>query len=92
MKVHSCGAQPQHMSRELIVSNNNGNTNTFKKFVIQVYAMIHVYVRHKAWIWTIHGLRCTKHGSALCTTIHRLPAQSLDRVNRRTQSMDLAKL
>ena len=45
----------------------------------------------KHWIRTIHGLRCTKHGSVLCKTIHGLPAQSIDCVNRRAQSMDLAK-
>ena len=27
--------------------------------------MVHTYVGLKAWIWTIHGLRCSKHGSML---------------------------
>ena len=26
----------------------------------------HIYVGRKAWICTIHGLRCAKHGSMLC--------------------------
>ena len=37
-----------------------------------------VYVVHKAWICAIHGLRCAKHESMLYTTIHGLPAQSMD--------------
>ena len=29
-------------------------------------AHVYMYVRRKAWIWTIHRLCCAKHGSALC--------------------------
>ena len=39
---------------------------------------------------TIHGLHCSKHGSALCATIHGLSAQSVDRATREL-SIDLAK-
>ena len=28
--------------------------------------MFNLYVMRKQWIWTIHGLRCSKYGSVLC--------------------------
>ena len=40
---------------------------------------------------TIHGLRCVKHGSTLRTMIHGLPAQSMDCTVREAQSSDLCK-
>ena len=43
----------------------------------------------KLWMWTIHGLGCSKHGSVLVQTIHELLAQSVDRAKRKAQSMDL---
>ena len=48
----------------------------------------HIYVRRKAWIWTIHGLRCAKHGSALCATINGLPSLALQCQTSEGQSMD----
>ena len=38
----------------------------------------HYYVMCKPWMWTIQGLCCSKHGSALTQTIYRLLAQSVD--------------
>ena len=35
-------------------------------------------VMHKPWIRTIHGLPGANRGSMLCSTIHRLQAQSVD--------------
>ena len=46
------------------------------------------YVVCKPWIWTIHGLLCSKHGSALERTIHGLLAQFVDRAKQNVQSMD----
>ena len=50
---------------------------------------VHLYVGCKAWICAIHGLLCTKRGSALCTTIHGLSAQSADCAIHCAQSTDL---
>ena len=48
-----------------------------------------IYVGRKAWICAIRGLRCVKRGSALCTTIHGLSAQSADCAIHSAQSTDL---
>ena len=50
-----------------------------------------VYVGRKAWICAIHRLCYAKHGSTLCTTIHGLPAQSMDWTVQKAQSLDLCK-
>ena len=42
----------------------------------------------KPWIWTIHGLRYSKHGSALARKIYGLLAQSVDYEKWKAQSMD----
>ena len=47
-----------------------------------------IYVGLKAWIRTIHGWNCAKRGSMLRATIHGLSAHSVDRADRRAQSVD----
>ena len=53
---------------------------------------LHVCVMLKPWMWTIHGLCCLKHGSALAWTIYALLAQSIDHTKWKAQSMDLDNL
>ena len=73
-----------------IIAERLSTRQVIVKYCVEIVCL-YVYVRRKAWIWTIHGLCCAKLVSALCAMIHGLPAQSVDRVNRRVQSMDLAK-
>ena len=42
----------------------------------------------KPWMWTIHRLGCSKHGSMLAQTIHRLIVQSVDCAKQTAQSMN----
>ena len=49
---------------------------------------VHIYVGRKAWIRTIHGWNCAKRGSMLRATIHGLSAHSVNRADRRAQSVD----
>ena len=48
----------------------------------------YISVGLKAWILTIHGWNCAKRGSMLRATIHGLSAHSVDRADRRAQSVD----
>ena len=47
-----------------------------------------IYVGLKAWIRTIHGWNCAKRGSMLRATIYGLSAHSVERADRRAQSVD----
>ena len=38
------------------------------------------------WMWTIQGLRCSKHGSTLAWTIHKLLGQSVDHANKKDRA------